>query len=80
MDVYTRELLDMRVFDGVFADVIRRTKRKPVAVVHDHGARFRGRFARQLRVLEIAQELTPVWAAAVDAGNGATYEPIAMAR
>ncbi|MBL8719512.1 MAG: transposase, partial [Myxococcales bacterium] len=33
--------------------------RAPEAVVHNHGAHFAGQFARQLRVLEIEEEVTP---------------------
>lgn len=69
IDVHTRELLDLRVFPGwevdsvwtsrAFNDVVARTKRTPVAVVHDHGGQFFGHFERQLRVQEIRQEVTP---------------------
>lgn len=69
MDIYTRELLDLRVDDWdvdslwtirVFNEVLGRTRRKPAAVVHDHGPQFLGQFQRQMRVLEIEQEVTPV--------------------
>lgn len=69
IDVHTRELLDLRVHDGwdvdsawtsrVFNEVLHRESRKPTAVVHDHGAHFAGQFERQLRVLEVEDELTP---------------------
>jgi len=36
-----------------------RTRRKPTAVVHDHGPHFLGTFSRQLRVLEVGEETTP---------------------
>ena len=70
IDIHTRELIDLRVHDGwdvdsvwtirMFNEACTREKRMPKAVVHDHGAHFRGQFARQLRVLEIEEELTPV--------------------
>ena len=69
IDVHTRELLELRAYDGwdvdsvwttqVFAALVGRTKRKPTAVVHDHGAHFLGTFSRQLRVLEVGEETTP---------------------
>jgi hypothetical protein len=37
-----------------------RKKRKPAAVMHDHGVQFYGQFERQLRVREIEQRRTPV--------------------
>ena len=43
----------------VFAALLGRTKRKPTAVFHDHGAHFLGTFSRQLRVLEVGEETTP---------------------
>ncbi|WP_426744653.1 helix-turn-helix domain-containing protein [Myxococcus faecalis] len=68
IDVHTRELLDLRVHDGwdvdsvwtirTFNEVCAREKRAPKAVVHDHGTHFAGQFARQLRVLEIEEEVT----------------------
>jgi transposase InsO family protein len=68
MDVYTRELLDLRVYgqwdvDSIwtirtFNDILERTGRKPAAVVHDRGPQFFGQFQRQLRVLEIEQRPT----------------------
>ena len=70
IDIHTRELLDVRVHDGwgvdsiwtarVLNEVLGRTKRKPTGVVHDHGPQFFGHFQRQLHVLEIEQEVTPV--------------------
>jgi transposase InsO family protein len=70
IDIHTRELLDIRVHDGWNVDsvwttralngVFGRTKRKPIGVVHDHGPQFFGHFQRQLHVLEIEQEVTPV--------------------
>ncbi len=69
IDVHTRELIDLRVHDGwdvdsvwtirTFNEVCAREKRAPRAVVHDHGAHFMGQFERQMRVLEIENELTP---------------------
>ncbi len=69
IDVHTRELLELRVHDGwdvdsvwtsrVFNEVLGRTKRQPKAVVHDHGTHFLGQFQRQLRVLEVDEEVTP---------------------
>ncbi|HEX7508993.1 MAG TPA: integrase core domain-containing protein, partial [Polyangia bacterium] len=69
IDIHTRELLDLRVHDGwdvdsawttqVFDAVVRRMKRKPTAVVHDHGPHFLGTIGRQLRVLEVGEETTP---------------------
>ncbi len=70
IDVHTRELIDLRVHDGwdvdsvwtirMFNEACAREKRSPKAVVHDHGAHFMGQFERQMRVLEIENELTPV--------------------
>lgn len=69
IDIHTRELLDLRVHDGwdvdsrwtirAFNAIVGRTGRKPIAVVHDHGPHFMGQFRRQLRVLQIGEELTP---------------------
>jgi 3-oxoacyl-[acyl-carrier protein] reductase len=68
MGVYTRELLDLRVYgerdlDSVwttrtFNDILERTGRKPAAAVHARGPQFFGRFQRQPRVLEIEQRPT----------------------
>ena len=70
IDIYTRELLELRAFDGwhvdsrwtiqVFNALLARTKRKPIAVLHDHGSHFGGQFHRGLAVLDIDDELTPV--------------------
>lgn len=67
--MHTRELLDLRVHDGwdvdsvwtirTFNEVCARENRVPKAVVHDRGTHFAGQFARQLRVLEIEEEVTP---------------------
>ncbi len=69
IDVHTRELLDLRVHDGwdvdsvwtirTFNEICGREKRQPKAVVHDHGTHFAGQFTRQLRVLEVEEEVTP---------------------
>ena len=69
IDIHTRELLDLRVYDGwdvdsawtsrMFNAILGRTKRQPVAVVHDHGPQFLGQFQRQMRVLEVDEEVTP---------------------
>ncbi|MGN6106866.1 MAG: integrase core domain-containing protein [Kofleriaceae bacterium] len=69
IDIHTREIIDLRVYDGwdvdstwtlvQFVEACAREKRRPKAVVHDHGAHFAGRFERQMRGLEIDNELTP---------------------
>lgn len=69
IDVHTRELIDLRVHDGwdvdsvwtirTFNEACAREERTPKAVVHDHGAHFLGQFERQMRVMEIENELTP---------------------
>jgi len=69
IDLYTRELLELRVHDGwdvdaawtarVVGSLLRRTKRKPAKLVHDHGPHFLGAFSRALRVLDVEEELTP---------------------
>jgi transposase len=69
IDVFTREWLELKVHDGwdvdaawttrTFAGILRRERRTPAAVLHDHGPHFLGQFARQLRVLEIEDRLTP---------------------
>jgi transposase InsO family protein len=69
IDVHTRELIDLRVHDGwdfdsvwtirAFNEVCGRLKRTPTKVVHDHGTHFAGQFQRQLRVLDVEEELTP---------------------
>lgn len=63
LDIFTRERIDFRVYDGwdvdswwttrAFYDAIVRTKRRPAKVICDHGTHFMGQFERQLRVLEI---------------------------
>jgi transposase-like protein len=70
IDIYTREILDLRVHDGwdvdstwtvrVLSACMAREKRRPAAVMHDHGVQFYGQFERQLRVMEIEQRRTPV--------------------
>lgn len=69
IDVYTRELIDLRVYDGwdvdsvwtirAFNEACAREQRAPKKVVHDHGTHFAGQFERQMRVLGIDNELTP---------------------
>lgn len=69
VDLHTREILDLRAFDGWEPDsiwtiralnqAISRENRKPETVLHDHGTNFMGQFKRQLRVLEIEQRRTP---------------------
>mgnify|MGYP002346628187 FL=1 len=54
-----------------------RVKRKPAAVVHDHGKPFYGQFERQLRVLEIEQRRTP---AALPFTNGGCERAIKSVR
>jgi hypothetical protein len=70
VDIYTRELLELRVHDGwevdsrwtirTFNAILARTKRKPIAVLQDHGTHFMGQFKRQLPILDIDDEVTPV--------------------
>lgn len=70
IDIHTRELLDLRVYDGWDVDSVwtiralsacmAREKRQPAAIMHDHGTQFYGQFERQLRVMEIEQRRTPV--------------------
>lgn len=70
IDIYTREILDLRVHDGWDVDsawtvralsaCMAREKRQPAVVMHDHGVQFYGQFERQLRVMEIEQRRTPV--------------------
>ena len=60
----------MRVYDGwdmdsvwtirALSSCMAREKRRPEAVMHDHGTQFYGQFERQLRVEEIDQRRTPV--------------------
>jgi len=69
IDIHTREILELRVHDGwdvdsrwtirTFNALLARTKRKPTAVLHDHGTHFMGQFKRGLAVLDIDDELTP---------------------
>jgi transposase len=69
IDVYTRELLDLRVHDQWDIDSVQtlcalsacmgREHRQPAAVMHDHAGQFQGHFERQLRVMEIEQRRTP---------------------
>jgi transposase InsO family protein len=69
IDIYTRELIELRAFNGweadsewtinAFADSISREERKPEMVIHDHGTQFLGQFERQLRVLDIERKRTP---------------------
>ena len=68
IDLYTRELIDLRVHDGLDVDsawtamslnaAMARLKRRPAKVVHDRGSHFKGQFSRQLRVLEIEESIT----------------------
>jgi transposase len=70
IDIHTRELVDLRVYDGwdvdsawtvcALSSCMAREKRRPAAVMHDHGVQFYGQFERQLRVMEIEQRRTPV--------------------
>ena len=70
IDVYSRELLDLRAHDGwdvdaawttrAFNEILVRTGRKPAIVVCDHGTTFMGHFERGLRVLGIERLRTPV--------------------
>ncbi len=70
IDVHTRELIDLRIYGGwdvdsvwtirTFNEACAREKRRPKKVVHVHGSYFAGQFARQMLVLEIDDELTPV--------------------
>ncbi len=70
VDLYTREIIELRAYDGWEADsvwtirtfnqALHREGRKPETVVHDHGTNFLGQFERQLRVLEIERRRTPI--------------------
>ena len=51
--------VDSRWTARVFNAMLARTKRQPIAVVHDHGTHFMGQFTRQMRVLGVDEELTP---------------------
>jgi putative transposase len=65
IDVYTRELLALRAYDGwdvdsewtmrTLAAAISQWKRRPTAVMHDRAPQFAGQVERQLRVLEVEQ-------------------------
>jgi transposase-like protein len=68
IDLYTRELLDLRVHDSwdvdsrwttiVFHELLQKSGRKPIALVHDRGSHFQGTFQRALGVLDIDEEVT----------------------
>jgi len=87
IDLHTREILELRACDawGPTAEwtmcslntAMSRVKRKPAAVVHDHGKPFYGQFERQLRVLEIEQRRTP---AALPFTNGGCERAIKSVR
>jgi putative transposase len=87
IDIYTRELIELRAYDGweadsewtiaVFAESITREERKPEMVIHDHGTQFLGQFERQLRVLEIEKKRTPT---ALPFTNGVAERAIKSAR
>jgi transposase len=65
IDVYTRELLALRAYDGwdvdsvwtmrILARAMSQAKRRPTAVMHDRAPQFLGQVARQLRVLGVDQ-------------------------
>ena len=65
IDVYTRELLTLRAYDGwdvdsawtmrILAATMSESKRRPTAVMHDRAPQFAGQVERQLRVLEVDQ-------------------------
>jgi hypothetical protein len=65
LDVYTRELLGLRAYDGwdvdstwtmrTLAAAFSESKRLPTAVMHDRAPQFAGQVERQLRVLEVDQ-------------------------
>lgn len=69
VDIYTREIIELRAFDGweadsawtsrTFHEAMVREERKPETVIHDHGVAFKSQFERQLRVLDIEQKRTP---------------------
>jgi len=69
IDLYTRELIELRAVDGwsvdsawtmrTLADAMHREGRRPEAVVHDRAPQFAGQFKRQLRVLEVEQRRIP---------------------
>jgi transposase InsO family protein len=70
VDLYTREIIELRAYDGweadstwtskTFNETLNREGRKPETLVHDHGTSFLGQFERQRRVLEIERRRTPV--------------------
>jgi transposase InsO family protein len=65
LDVYTRELLGLRAYDGwdvdstwtirTLAAAFSESKRIPTAVMHDRAPQSAGQVERQLRVLEVDQ-------------------------
>jgi transposase InsO family protein len=65
IDVYTRELLALRAYDGwdvdsawtmrTLAAAMSQSNRRPTAVMHDRAPQFAEQVARQLRVLEVDQ-------------------------
>jgi putative transposase len=87
IDLYSRELMELRAFDGweadsawtvtALADAMARERRRPRAVLHDHGPHFLGQFERQLRVLEIDDRLAPAKLAFV---NGCAERAIKSVR
>ncbi len=87
IDLYSRELMELRVFDGweadsawtvtAFVDAMAREGRRPKAVLSDHGRHFLGQFERQLRVLEIDQRHAPAKLAFV---NGCAERAIKSVR
>lgn len=69
LDVFTRELMELRVYDGwdvdsywtsmAFNECLNREQRKPKEVVHDRATYFEEQFMRQMSVLEIEQRYIP---------------------
>jgi len=69
LDVFTRELMELRVYDGwdvdsywtsmAFNECQCREKRQPKAVVHDRATYFEEQFMRQMSVLDIGQRHIP---------------------
>ena len=65
IDVYSRELLTLRAYDGwdvdsawtmrILAAAMSKLKRRPTAVMHDRAPQFAAQVERQLRVLEVDQ-------------------------
>ncbi len=91
IDVYTRELIELRAADVwapdacwticAFNHAMRREGRQPAAVMHDRAAQFKGQFERQLRVLGIEQRRIPprlpvVNGRAERAGKSVRLEPL----